>query len=85
MRVVPIPDARVWNGARRTVLLPPDGDMTNEQIAPVEVLADTDELGQRVCILVELEQGDVQKLTANGQFWLIMYGRQLPVFALEHV
>lgn len=79
---VPIPDAQIWPGARRLVIAPPDGDMTNEQIRSCEALVDIDELSPRFCMRIELEAGDLERLQADPHFWLIIRGLALPPFAL---
>lgn len=42
MRPIPIPDAWVPEGAERRVLAAPGGDLTDPDVAPLEVLVGTD-------------------------------------------
>lgn len=83
MRPVPIPDEAIWAGARRIVVAPPDGDLTNPVIAPVEALADL-ALDDTPCLSVRCvpEAGDIEALQAGGFVWLTFYGGLMPPFAL---
>ncbi|SBT63934.1 hypothetical protein GA0070622_0902 [Micromonospora sediminicola] len=84
MRPSPIPDDEMWPGARRMVATGPSGDLTDTDIAPVEVLVDTGEHTglPRVCVRLRLEDGDLEKLAAGGTVWLAVYG-PLPVFSVD--
>ena len=84
MRPVPIEDEMVWDGSKRVVLMPPDDDL-DSRVAPVEVLRDEDSYGPRHCILVSLEDEDIETLRENGKFWFVVYGNRLPVFSVEHL
>ena len=84
MRPVPIPDELVVGGLRRVVIAPPGGDLTHDRVAAVEVLAGVDpQLGVCQTILVQLEDGDLERLAEHPAIWLSMYTPQLPVFAIE--
>lgn len=88
MRPIPIPDDLVWQGARRTTLVRPDVSLDDELINPVplEVVVDEDEIGQRMTMLIALEEGDLLKLMeSGGKFLLMVYGDTMPVFALENL
>lgn len=82
MRPVPIPEDRVWEGGVRRVFAAPDGDLTNPDIAPCEVVIDAGIGGiARVNVLLELEEGDLERLANGGAVWLSMLGGLSP-FAL---
>lgn len=84
MRPIPIPDELVVGGLRRFVVAAPDGDLTNEEVGAVEVLAGIDpKMGICQTILVALEAGDLERLTEHPAIWLSMYTPQLPVFSVE--
>lgn len=80
MRPTPIPDAEVWAGATRKVISPPDGDLTNPHIAPVEALVDRSPSTGAVNLSVrcELEGDDLAKLQAGGTVWLTFWGHMVP-------
>jgi hypothetical protein len=87
MRPTPIPDEAIWEGARRMVIAPPDGDLTSTDIAPVEALVD---VGQdtgipRISVRCVLEEGDLDKLKAGGTVWIGFYGGQLIPFCVDVV
>jgi len=82
MRPIPIPAELVWSGAERKVIAAPDGDLTNDEIAPVEALLDQPRPGQpfRFHILIQLDDGDLDRLVQfRDRFWLVFYG-VVPVF-----
>lgn len=82
MRPVPIPAETVWEGGVRRVFAAPDGDLTNSEIAPCEVIVDRGIGGlARVNVLVQLEPGDLETLAETGHVWLSMLGGLMP-FAL---
>ena|SRR5437868_2756259 len=80
MRPAPIPDTEVWPGARRLVVSPPDGDLTNLDIAPVEALADRSPSTGALNLSVRcvLEEGDLEQLQAGGEVWLTFWGHMVP-------
>jgi hypothetical protein len=80
MRPTPIPDHEIWEGATRKVILPPDGDMTNPDIAPVEALVDrSPSLGSvRLSVRCELEDDDLHQLQAGGTVWITFWGGMVP-------
>jgi hypothetical protein len=83
MRPVPIPDDRVWEGGERIVIgPPPDMDIRESKVEPVEVIVDDFRpgLGRRFAILVKLEEGDLDAFARDPHFWLVMYGNQLQPF-----
>jgi hypothetical protein len=80
MRPAPIPDDAIWEGARRTVLGPPDNDITGA-IAPVETLVDCGDTvpAHRISVRCVLEPGDLERLAAGGCIWLSFYGGMAPM------
>ena len=84
MRPTPIPDAEVPYGSVRIVVAPPDGDLTNPDIAPVEVLAEraADGVSPMFHIRCALDAGDLEQLAAGGNVWLTMWGAVVP-FAVQ--
>lgn len=79
MRPTPIPDDAIWEGAKRAIFGPPDGDLTNPDIAPVEVLLDaTDTCPRRISVRCSLEPGDLEKLQTGGHVWISFYGVLIP-------
>lgn len=80
MRPTPIPDHEIWDGAVRLVISPPDGDLTNPDIAPVEALVDQSPStgAQNLSVRCELEDGDLEKLQAGGTVWLTFWGGMVP-------
>lgn len=95
MRPVPIPDrlreALSAQGAEFAVLAGPSGDLTDEVVAPVEVafyeaaVAGSAEKVMATGVLLQLEEGDLEALTATGQVWLGFWGRGCPVFFVSAV
>lgn len=77
---VPIPNELVPEGYVRRVFAAPDGDLTNPDIRPVEVLArkapgmDTAEISVHLI----LEGDELERLNAGGSVWLIMLGGLMP-------
>lgn len=85
MRPVPIPAETVWEGGVRRVFAAPDGDLTNPDIGPVDVIVDAGLGGvARVNVLLQLEDGDLERLQSGGAVWLSMLGGLMP-FALTVV
>ncbi len=85
MRPSPIPDGEIWPpDARRIVVAPPDGDLLNPLIAPVEALASVAPDGAP-CLSVRcvLEPGDLEALQAGAVIWLTFYGGAMPPFAFS--
>jgi hypothetical protein len=87
VRPGPIPDDAIWPGARRIVVGPPDGDLTNTDISPVEVLVDVgpDTGMPRISSRCVLEAGDLEKLNEGGVVWVSFYGQTLRPFSVEVV
>lgn len=84
MRPVPIPDQAIWHGAVRRVFAAPDSDLTNDTIRPVEVLLDVVADGTpRINVCCQLEDGDLEKLTAGGHVWISFYGGALIPFSTD--
>lgn len=86
MRPIPIPDECIPEGCKRYVVAPPSGDLLDEDVSPVEVVAGiTEGLGVGQCVLIALEEGELERLAQRERpaIWLTMYTNQLPVFAIE--
>jgi hypothetical protein len=83
MRPTPIPDAEVWEGAVRKVIAPPNGDLTDNTIAPVEALIDQSVIGPRFSMRCELEGDDLERLQAGAVVWVSMYGEHLHPFSVD--
>lgn len=82
MRPAPIPDAEIWEGARRIVVGPPGNDLDSD-VAAVEVLLDQASIGPRMSARCVLEDGDLDALTAGGTVWVSFYGGQLLPFSVD--
>lgn len=86
---VPIPDDAIPEGCKRFVVSPPDGDLTNDQIRPVEAVAGIVNGHVTMAMLVAFEPGDLdrlRKLEEDGYqpaVWLTMLTHQIPAFAVE--
>lgn len=84
MRPAPIPDSDVWDGSRRIVIAPPDGDLTSTDIAPVEALiGQAEDGGPLISVRCVLEPGDLDKLAKGGPVWVTFLSPQLVPFAIE--
>lgn len=82
MRPVPIPDHLVPPGCRRLVIGPPDGDPTGN-IRPVEAIAGIVDGVPNVVMLIELEDGDLERLTETPAVWLTMQTGQIPPWSID--
>jgi hypothetical protein len=84
MRVTPIPDDAVWDGAQRVVIGPPDGDPTGK-IRAVEAVADVSpSTGMPVLSMrCALEPGDLEVLAAGGVVWVSFYGGAIVPFSVD--
>ena len=83
MRPSAIPDAEVRAGSLRRVIAAPDGDLTGEGgIEPVEVLIDEGPLGREFWLRIVLEDGDLEAITVDRRFWLVLHGCHLQPFRL---
>jgi hypothetical protein len=80
MRPTPIPDHEVWDGAHRRVIAPPNGDLTDPHVAPVEALLDRSPTTGALNLSVRcaLEPGDLEKLQAGGTVWITFWGHMVP-------
>jgi hypothetical protein len=88
VRPIPIPDECVPPGCKRFVIAPPDGDLTNDRIRPVEAVAGIVEREVRITMLVALEPGELARLGAMADdgtpaIWLTMITKQIPPFMVE--
>lgn len=82
MRPTLIPAELVWEGARRIVMSPPDGDMLNPEIAPLEMIATAGPRGVTFSARCILEDGELERLTAGGHVWITFAGHVVP-FSLD--
>lgn len=78
MRPAPIPAEAVWEGGERIVMGPPGGDLTDPDIASVEMIRE--ELNgvpvfSARCIL---EPGDIELLQKGAPVWVTFYGHVVP-------
>lgn len=79
MRVTPIPDSAVWEGAERAVIGPPDGDLTGPIRAVEAVIHRSESTGLPILsVRCAPEPGDIEKLAAGGHVWISFYGRMVP-------
>lgn len=76
---VTIPDELVQPGSVRRVIAAPDGDLTNDEIRPVESLikAGPDGVAQ-LSMMLQLEDGELEHLVNGGRVWLTMLGGIAP-------
>jgi hypothetical protein len=79
---VPIPDDCVPAGCVRKVIGPPDGDPTGD-IRPVETVIGVVDGEMRIAVLVELEDGDLERLQHTPAIWLTMVGNHLHPFSMH--
>lgn len=84
MRPLPIPDDMVPPWGERQVIAPPDGDLLNEEIAPVEAIVSIDKDQQMVMytMLIQIEPGDMDSLEATGGKFLLTMGGAVVPFSL---
>lgn len=83
MHPVPIPAETVWPGGVRRVFAAPDGDLTNPDIGPCEVIIDRGVGGvARINVLIALDDGDLVQLAQTGHIWLSVLGGLMP-FAMS--
>jgi hypothetical protein len=68
------------------VVAAPDGDLTNDRIAPVEaIVEDSADWGTRLfTVLCEAEPGDLEALAAGGRVAVTFWGGMVP-FAVHVV
>lgn len=82
MRPIPIEDHLVPPGCKRVVIGPPDGDPTGD-VRPVEAAVGIVDGGPRICMLVELEDGDLERLAHTPAIWLTMLTGQIPPWMMH--
>lgn len=84
MRPIPIPDQMVPSWGKREVISPPDGDLLNEDIAPVEAIVSVDSEQGMVMytLLIQIEEGDMDSLEATGGRFLLTMGGAIVPFSL---
>jgi hypothetical protein len=80
MRVTPIPDSALYEGARRTVVGPPTGHDVTGDIRPVEALAIVSPTSGLTVLSVRcaLEPGDLETLAAGGNVWISFHSQMVP-------
>jgi hypothetical protein len=79
MRPTVIADHDVWDGARRIVMAPPDGDLTNDVVRPLEMLVEASPDGSVMYhAKLVLEPGDLDHLVAGGAVWVTFLGVVAP-------
>lgn len=82
MRPIPIPAELETPETRRIVFGPPDGDPTGD-VRPAEALVGFVEGIPKLCFLVQLEDGELERLAETGALWLTLSTNQPPPFALH--
>lgn len=77
---VTIPDELVLEGSVRRIIAAPDGDLTNDDIAPVESLIRRADDGVSALLMMQLklEPGELELLQNGGNVWLTMWGAVVP-------
>lgn len=79
MRPTMIPGELVRPGTVRQIVSAPDGDLTNDQIRPVEALIKRGEADlAELSMMLELEEGELEHLANGGKIWLTMLGGIAP-------
>jgi hypothetical protein len=79
MRPVMIPDELVQPGTVRRIIAAPDGDLTNDEIRPVESLISRGPSNvAQLSMMLELEDGELEHLQSGGKIWLTMLGAVSP-------
>lgn len=87
MRPIPIGDDEfAWfadqQNPRKKVYSAPDGDLTNPDIHPVEMVEHDSDLGTLYSVVVALEGDDLEILNRGGKIVLTMIG-SVPPFDLQ--
>lgn len=80
MKPRPIPDHCVPDGCKRFTIAPAPGD--EDRVQPVEAVAGIVDDQVRMSVLVELEDGDLERLAQVGALWLTFVTPQMPPFAV---
>lgn len=83
MRPVPIPEHLVPPGCRRLVIGPPAGQDPTGDIRPVEAVAGIVDGTPRICMLIALEDGDLERLVDTPAMWLTMITGQIPPWSID--
>lgn len=86
MRPVPVPESarrqRSW--AVPKVFAPPGGDLTDDDIAPAEVLVDSQgPFGVCLRIYATVDPQELAKLAEGGYVEITLHTGMLPVFSLD--
>lgn len=82
MRPVPIPDELVGPTQRRVVIGPPNGDLTDSSIAPVEALLEHYQDAVLYSVRIALEPDDIIALGMGSHVWVKFWG-VMPPFDVE--
>lgn len=82
---IPVPDHCVPAGCKRIVIAGPNGDLTDDQIRPVEAVVGIVDDEPLICVLVELEAGELARLAAleRPAVWLTVRADHLVPFSLH--
>lgn len=83
MRPVPVPEELVWGGARRMVVVPPEG--MEEWASPVEAVITEEDGLPCFYMLVRVEEEDFRSFERAPFFWLAIYGTRLSPFGLTRL
>lgn len=73
-----IEDNEVWEGARHRIISPPDGDLDNEKIGPVDAVIDLVDGTPRFNMKLRFEEGELERLQNGGHIWVSMWGHVVP-------
>lgn len=79
---IPVPDHCVPPGCKRLVFGPPDGDPTGD-VRPVEAVVGIVDGAPRIAVLVQVEDGELERLQQTGAVWLTVMADHLVPFSLH--
>lgn len=82
MTPVPVPDECVPPGCKRVVFGPPDGDPTGDVRAVEGIVGMVDD-EMRIAVLIELDDGDLERLQTTPAIWLTTMSNHLHPFAVH--
>lgn len=80
MRPIPVPDGMVRPGYERKVLAGPDGDLTSDDVAPLEVLVSVIE---GLPVMTSFWVPETNDYQFDGVVCLTVHGTQHPPLALR--
>lgn len=81
MRPSPIEASEVPPGFARRVFSAPNGDLTDKEIAPLEVVFGPLDDSMVFASKWKFEEGDLEEIQRTGHLWVVVQGLQ-PVLAL---